>query len=401
MFKISENVNMSITKSLNGSLTCFTAVMVVVSLAGCSGEQHSKANLAWAESMKSMGYVPVYPPREDLRVGDLLLYPVGHSKSILIPTTQTTPRFLVSPSRWSAVNVANLLDEEYGNRASWPSTPEMYYHVNEDPEARTWEEPRAAEGQSIFQVTQTPYRLRSVLASLMSTYSDEPDNHILIPTEAINVAMGAAWQDRKAVSLRAGNAEEYSLSLQKLLPLVIEQRGTRSYLKDEYLASLALAHVTEPNTVSLLLVNEVIYIRSLDIAVQAQSETKPARDVKPANLMVNISETGMSSDSVVDPNIAPLAQTQKQVSIEGDTESIDPALAAFMRAQLLNRTLMQGDSDDQPDVFVRFISVTDESVSLRKIWRYGLAVGLKGMQLQVDKFTGEVISSDLMTTFFR
>ena len=53
-----------------------------------------------------------------------------------------------------------------------------------------------------------------------------------------------------------------------------------------------------------------------------------------------------------------------------------------------------------PDEFVRFVSVTDRSAALRRTWRYGLAVGMKGVELKVDKQTGEVISSEYMIKSF-
>ncbi|MFC1766039.1 hypothetical protein ACFL6U_28670 [Planctomycetota bacterium] len=394
----------------------------LLSLSGCSSSdpalevETNWIDLQWSETMKGMGYVPVFPPKEDMRVGDLLLCP-------FVPPTQDSqkharPRYLVSASRWSSLEVTNLLDQEYQNRPSWPSTPETYFHVNADPEARTWEEPRVAGDQSIFGITRTPYRLRSVAAGIISASNNEYGNNILIPTEAINVAMGTAWSDQKSVSLRAGNAEEYSLSMQKLLPMALEKREVgeerRTYLKDEHLESLSLAHTAGPNSVYLSLVNEVMYLRSLDITVQSQDKPEATEEVKPANLMVSMQTTEVAApapNQPVDPNATPAptiasepvspTPAKTEVEFSGSAEAIDPALAAFIRAQALNKTLMKGDGDDQPDEFTRFISVTDSSVSLRKTWRYGLAIGIKGMQLQVNKYTGEVVASEPMIMFFK
>lgn len=157
------------------------------------------------------------------------------------------------------------------------------------------------------------------------------------------------------------------------------------------------------------------------MVVQSLSTTQPPEEVKPANLMVNVqaseaTATPSTSQPVdpnataaVDPNASPAVASQppspapaaKAVNISGSTEAIDPALAAFMRAQLLNKTLMQDETGNQMDEYIRFISVTDSSVSLRRTWPYGLAIGVKGMQLQVNKFTGEVVLSEPMTMFFK
>lgn len=161
------------------------------------------------------------------------------------------------------------------------------------------------------------------------------------------------------------------------------------------------------------------------MVVQALSTTQPTEEVKPASLMVNVQATEVAptptptsstsqpvdpnAAAAVDPNAAPAvasqpaspAPVQKDVSFSGSTEAIDPALAAFMRAQLLNKTVMQDETGNPLDEYIRFISVTDSSVSLRRTWPYGLAIGVKGMQLQVNKFTGEVVSSEPMIMFFK
>ena len=43
-----------------------------------------------------------------------------------------------------------------------------------------------------------------------------------------------------------------------------------------------------------------------------------------------------------------------------------------------------------------FISVTDESVALRRLWPRGLAIGVRGLILEVDASTGRVLRSGPM-----
>lgn len=416
--------------NLTGRSMVWVTILVFIgggllSLAGCMStapdEDTNWVDLKWSETMKGMGYVPLFPPKEDVRVGDLLLCPFGPPPKD--SQDHARPRFMTTSSRWASIEVANLLGDEYAGRPTWPATPDMYASPNANSEAG------GAGNRSFFELKHTRYRLPSIAAGIISSQTDETNNNILIPTEAINVAMGTAWKDQKSVSLRAGNAEAYSLSLQTLLPLALEQRGVgserRTYLKAEYQANLSLAHTAGPNSVYLSLVNEVIYMRSMDMVVQALSTTQPTEEVKPASLMVNVQATEVAptptptsstsqpvdpnAAAAVDPNAAPAvasqpaspAPVQKDVSFSGSTEAIDPALAAFMRAQLLNKTVMQDETGNPLDEYIRFISVTDSSVSLRRTWPYGLAIGVKGMQLQVNKFTGEVVSSEPMIMFFK
>jgi hypothetical protein len=426
--------------SINAGICgCILIGLALVVLSGCktpSAENElNTGTVKWSEYMVAMGYVPVFPPREDIRVGDLLYNSLSGS------TKKIHASFMVSPSRWSAIEVGNLLEQEYGNRSTWPATPEMYYRVNADPEARTWDEALSPDGQSIFADKRSPLRLRPIAAGIICAASDTYGSNYLIPSEAINLALGTSWQDEKSISLRAGNAEGYSLSLQKLLPLALEQQEvetapemksidvegtvekddieeaavsyvTKTYLKKAYLENLTLLPPTEQDILSLFLVNEVIYIRNLDIVVQTLEEPEPEEEVEPANLMLNIETTDAAEtsvelyseandDSEAAETASTMPSTETTVEISGSTDSIDPALVAYMRAQMLNTMLMKGDSDDMPDEFVRFISVTDRSAALRRTWRYGLAVGMKGVELKVNKQTGEVVSSEYMIKSFR
>ncbi len=51
------------------------------------------------------------------------------------------------------------------------------------------------------------------------------------------------------------------------------------------------------------------------------------------------------------------------------------------------------DADDVPSGTTRFLSVTDESVALRRVWPRGLAIGIRGLFLEVDATTGDILKS--------
>jgi hypothetical protein len=70
---------------------------------------------------------------------------------------------------------------------------------------------------------------------------------------------------------------------------------------------------------------------------------------------------------------------------------LDPIYGAYVRAQAINDVL-SGSGDDSPVGVVHFISVADESSSIRRLWPRGLAVGVRGLSLLVDASTGEILS---------
>ena len=72
-------------------------------------------------------------------------------------------------------------------------------------------------------------------------------------------------------------------------------------------------------------------------------------------------------------------------------DKLDPVYGAFARAQAINRVLMESNTDRVTGSVLRFLSVTDESVSIRRIWKRGIAVGVRGLTLEVDWRTGKVV----------
>ena len=109
------------------------------------------------------------------------------------------------------------------------------------------------------------------------------------------------------------------------------------------------------------------------------------------------------------PHVQQVEATDEMDVVKTETVSIsatipdqilDPAFGAFVRANAINKLLIESDADDLPGGFLRFISITDDSVTVRRIWQRGLAIGARGLTLEVDKSTGEVLRSGNMGTLF-
>ena len=66
------------------------------------------------------------------------------------------------------------------------------------------------------------------------------------------------------------------------------------------------------------------------------------------------------------------------------------------RARALNEQMRKSGTDILPDGFVRFMAVSDEAVTVRKVWRRPIAIGVKGVTLEVDKYTGDVLRMGYM-----
>jgi len=53
--------------------------------------------------------------------------------------------------------------------------------------------------------------------------------------------------------------------------------------------------------------------------------------------------------------------------------------------------MYESGTDALPDGFTRFLTVGPDYITARRIWRRPLAIGVRGVTLEVDRRTGEVV----------
>jgi hypothetical protein len=368
-----------------------------------------------------------------VRVGDIYVFPFNPDFRSFNNRPRQWGGLAASP-RWNTVSLLPELQTEYQLRPDWPATPDSYLQISDDPAKREWAEPQAPENQSIFAEDSVPGRLRNFGISEMSTFTLlEGDVNALVPTEAINLVLGTAWNDDKAVSIRMNSAETYSLGLHKIIEAALDNTEQGPALKTPYRDHLALIADPGSDTVWLRILSEVVYVRSIDIIIQSQSgfeeeeeDTNATEFVAEVEETVTTTEVEMSADDAdevaggdsateVDSDEV-AAETDEegaaQVGATGEMEVVttetvsevipdhvlDPAYAAFVRANAINELLIESDADDLPGGFLRFVSITDDSVTVRRIWQRGLAIGARGLTLKVNTTTGEVLRSGNMGT---
>ena len=212
-------------------------------------------------------------------------------------------------------------------------------------------------GESPFDAS-GPVRHRIVsLTSMARLKLGDAGLEPLVPVEIVPLIEGAATPGAFGVSLQVGEAESLSLSVDTLVEQLVDiadgDDGPAFTLKPEHRGSLALA--ADPNTGNayLVVVSEVLYIRSLEATIRRQG--KP------------------SSEQVVAP--AP----------------DDPMLAAITRAAAMNEALAASGIEDRIEGAIEFVTVTDDVLTVRRSWSQPLAVAVRGVTLEVGVPTGEVV----------
>lgn len=363
-----------IKSSLRSSLPVVLAATFAATLAGClsqaqeAGGRPKSARLtladAWADAIFDMGMFPVFPPTEDVYVGDMFAF--SSPPSFESVETADGLRTAATP-RWKSLQVLTRLEDEYRRRPTWGPSPDV----------RGVAEPDAAT-QSLYRADRIPTRHRIVgLRSMLKVTLDVPDLEPFIPIEIAPLFDGPATPDRLGVSVQAGDAETYSLSVEalidELLDVTVGPAGTTFTLKQEHLHNLPLVADPKTGRVYLVVLSEVLYIRSIEASVRR-------RDAR----YDEVSTDGQFGQ--VEPEIPESGLLQT-----GGEPDEDRAIAAIRRATEMNEALgYSGLEEHKIGGTIEIVMVTNDGITLRRTWPYPLAAAVRGILLEVDASTGNV-----------
>ncbi len=357
----------------------------------------------WSERISNTGLVVIAPPMEDVRVGDVYAFSVSPDQ--LAAGSESARRLaakrIAASSRWTSLPVLTDLSDEYAQRPSWPMTPDAF--VSQTGADAVWQEPRTEGGKSIFTPEPVVTRLRIVSLEQFAAVSfTGVDLETVIPTEAATLIAGNADPRTLAVTLRAGSAESYSLSLDSVIGLLLDDAagdgGSGFVLKPAYRQNLDLVADSLTGRVWLGVISEVVYIRSADITVRTFGATPKEEEVTAgelAQVAEKLQETSATATADTPAQPAATGVSDRALGTYAVTK-LDPLYGAFVRAKAINDILADSIGDDVPGSLMHFISVTDESVALRRLWPRGLAVGVRGLILEIDTVTGRVLRSGPM-----
>jgi len=327
-------------------------VLVAAGVAGCAlprgagdaelptGEQPGFGE-EWAAAISDMGRFPVFPPTEDLYVGDVYALPgppeFGSRESPGGLPDGTTPR-------WKSLPVLSQLDAEYRRRPAWGGLAE--------PSRRPAPDETGERDESIYRADQVPVRHRIVALRTMGNLTfTAADLEPFIPLEVAPLIEGPVTSELFSVSIQPGEAESYSLSIDTLLRQLVDSAGggSKPALKREHLRTLPLVADPGSGKAYLVVVTEVLYMRSLHATLRRRDAALPARG----------------------PD--------------------DAGTAAIQRAARMNEALAQSRIEDRIEGSIEFVMVTDDALTLRRSWPRPLVVAVRGITLEVDASTGEVL----------
>jgi hypothetical protein len=303
---------------------------------GCQTSTGSVAR-EWSAAMRELQIVPVFPPREDMIVGDIYLAEAGPDEQ---EEVIRRVGYLPMPLWVASVDLRDPVAEHYSRRTTFPRTVMI-----EDGSDIDWHQPAGPPG-TIGGEGDTG-RLRLVgFPEFMNATVTGGDLSGLVPVEALALGFGAGFSDVRRVTVSVPVAESYGLPLAEVIAAMPETLPipirTVDLLFPEAVRQPPGCRMTLGH---LRLICEVYYARVLDISC----------------------ETSRRAELDASLGLATGAAFRQE----------DPA----GRASILNQEMSGALADLTPGSALRFVAVGERAVSLRRVFERPVAIGYRGTWL--------------------
>jgi hypothetical protein len=311
----------------------------------------------WSNMMREQQINPIYPPREDVRIGDVFLSEVDPAN---YQNLDELKGFLPIPLLVLTTNADTTLKSYYSSRGQYPFTPTNgVTNINNE----FWLTPPAVEATdaTLYLPNKAPNRLRSVaFPEFNFTKIDQASLQAVIPVEALNVALGANYGRAKDGYLKISSGESVSLPAilvhQFIEDAMLKDKAHRIF-KEDFSDFFNTVIAGNRSNCWLTVVTEVFFARSIDVSINSKSAYGGA-------IGVNAGKTA----TVVD-----LTSNAVQV------------------ARSLNALNKEYLTQSSPGGGVSFTSVSSDGIGLRRTYSRPIAIGFRGYTLQVVKTNDKFI----------
>ena len=368
--------------------------------AGCPGPgTHDPGFVGkeWSATIREFGVVPVFPPREDVQVGDIYISPVAPDEEIEKRLINKHGTFLPIPVLVGSVDLRGPLDNYYRNRLSFPPTPNA-----PTTQPTTMAQPH---GDGSIYLTGDNSRLRlGGFPEFFSAQISQGGIDGLVPTEAVDIALGAFASANKTINVSVPMVESYGLpfSIINEAVLISGDGTTLAYHETAKAASrpatypsneptdeaavvlLSASNVgslfdgnnvasTKPGIIGYLrLITEVYSTRSIDVSVQATNGVSGGAN---ADLTTKILSKIPSLSATTHPSAPSAVSATQPASFDQPTPQ--------QVAASLNNQLNQSLQAALPGVSVKFLSVTGSGVSMRRTYERPIVIGYRAVLIRV------------------
>jgi len=418
-------------------------------IAGCSSTTPVEpGNVAkqWATAFRELQLTPVFPPREDVQVGDVYVVPVApEDEEEIFRDKGYLPRGM-----WvHTLDLNRQISDFYQERPSFPQTNIERVEIFRS----TWEKikdgsaedvrrytenfleyvdsinraypalPQPESRGDVWQTRGNANRLRIVgFPEFMSATISGGDLSAFFPTETSSTGVQAMFSNARSVTVKVPVAESYGIPMSIFLPALRQQvqydQSTWRKLGlspddtphspfdnvDVFLAQDQRNKSVDANgnvVVRLRVATEVYYARVLDVTLQATEEAAAA-----VQFAENAAESAPApAASQAEQGYSGSGGQQSNDDDEGDDDDGNEDFNAGQAAARLEARLIALEQDRArvpegglPGGSARVMSVSSNHIGIRRVFDRPVAIGFRGFDFEVtlSRTTGKFVGLKLL-----
>lgn len=370
---------MNIKNQCRSFAAVIAALLFTVLLVGCANNAApGKLARDWSCKIREMQVRPLFPPREDLQVGDVYwLETAGESDA-----QNYCAHGILKPAEFMplSVNLAFLPDvtklavAHYNNRPDFARTTSSVGTVTMSATGMT-----IATGSQSTDVTAgadtlftqgKANRTRLVgFPDFMSVKIDKGSLGAIIPIQGMFTPLGLSFEDVAEASISIPVAESYGVPVAAAWD-AIASSASRSQLCTAAIIGGQIANSTSPARPGQMhLVTEVYYTRAIDVNIQSKNAMAlgVARDRQNATAatLPSVSPTGVVTNPAVVGNPQTSTTLQQMGSVAGGIVQILSARNAV------------------PGVSLAYEHGSSSTINMRRIFDRPVAIGYRSVALDV------------------
>lgn len=428
-----------------GSILAYLVCATLIASCAVSSAPQGYVAKQWATAFRELQITPVFPPREDVQVGDIYVVPVApEDEDKIFRARGYLPRGM-----WvHTLDLNKQVNSFYRERPSFPQTNIERVEIFR----QTWERikdgsaddirrytesfleyidsinkaypalPQPASRTDIWDTRGDANRLRIVgFPEFMSATFTQGDLSAFFPTDSSSTGFQSMFSDARSVTVKVPVAESYGLPMSIFLPALRQQaRYDQNTWRRLGLSPEDAPHSPFDNVnvflapdersrrvdedgnvvVRLRVPTEVYYARVLDITIQATKQAAAAvqfvegtvEERKEAQASSNTGEQGSGRGQSDDGD--------ESVAVDENA-----ALSAELRAAQLEARLIALEKDKErvpegglPGGSARVLSVSQNHIGIRRVFDRPVAIGFRGFDFEValHPTTGKFVNLKLL-----
>lgn len=344
----------------------------------------------WTSNMEELGIYPVFPPREDLYVGDVYV--------TYDPTQAAAPADGASPPAGSPKSKLPMLGVYFARldvaqklKAQYAARPEFG---------------ASGAAASIFDAPPVQTRLKTVaFPYFFKATATGADIGAFVPVDGLPLKAGLGYDSIKSASVTVSAAESYGLPWTDLAGEVLDANN-QLIVGNRLDAAQALDRARQlvnfhpdaggPGFVDITVITEVFYARSFDVTFHLASNVA-------ANLVASLPATPGATATEAAPSTGapPTAATGNAAATATPVASAASAplasdVAAAVKAQADDaQAKAAGLAPAAPGVSVGFVKSQGGDVGLRSTYTHPIAIGYRGVRYRMELGKGALTVTDV------